>query len=221
MTISLSKGSNINLSKEVPSLKRVRVALGWQINTTDTGNDYDLDVSAFMLKHNETPAGIRPMLISEKHFVFYNNLISPDGSVQHSGDNRTGSADIDDEVVFVDLTKMVEECSEVSFVVTIHEAIERKQNFGQVSNAYIRLIDEDKYQNLLVKTSSDVTAQIDCLSSAEVARFDLTEDFSRETALQFGSIYKHNGDWKFKAVGAGYNKGLDAFIVEYGYSASY
>lgn len=201
MTISLSKGGNINLSKEAPSLTRVRVCLGWDINSTDTGADYDLDVSAFMLRHNPVPGGVRPSLLSEKHFVFYNNLSSPESAVQHSGDNRTGSATADDEIVYVSLDKMPEECAEVSFVCTIHEALARRQNFGQVRNAYIRLVNDE--------------------TDDEVARFDLTEDFSNETALQFGSIYKHNGDWKFKAVGAGYNKGLDAFIAEYGYSASY
>lgn len=219
--INLTKGESINLSKQAPGLKRIRVALGWDINARDTGAEHDLDVSAFMLKHVTSPAGVRPVLIGAPYFVFYNNTESPDGSVQHSGDNRTGSAEIDDETIFVDLSKLTEECQEISFVVTIHDAEIRRQNFGQVSRAYIRLIDEDKFSDLFSNTSGTETDKRACLDAAQVAIYDLTEDFSVETALQFGSLYLHGGDWKFKAVGAGYRKGLDAFVAEYGYSAKY
>jgi tellurium resistance protein TerD len=197
MGIRLEKGGNINLAKEA-DLAKVRVALGWDVKATDTGKDFDLDASVFLLKHVVTAAGgVTPRLISDEHFIFYNNLKSPDGSVVHSGDNRTGDAAVDDEVVTVDLLGVEANCSEMSFVVTIHDAEVRKQNFGQVNNAYIRVVDD--------------------ATDREVARYDLTEDFSTETAIQFGSLYrKDGGDWKFKAIGAGYRHGLDKFVQEYG-----
>lgn len=195
MTIQLSKGENINLSKTTPHLTRVRVGLGWAAKTTDGGYEYDLDASVFVLKE----VSGKQHLLSENHFVFYNNLSSPEGAVLHTGDNRTGDGDGDDEEIIVDLNKVPVSANELSFVVTIHEADMRKQNFGQVKNAYIRLVNDE--------------------TGEEVTRYDLSEDFSAETALQFGSLYKKDGDWKFKAVGAGYHKGLAAFIQEYGFNS--
>ena len=190
MGINLTKGGRINLSKTVPSLKRVGVGLGWDANTTNTGSAVDLDASVFGLTSGQK-------LKDDNWFIFYNNLESPGKAVVHSGDNKTGTGAGDDEFVTVDLEKMdgtgVEE---LSFVVTIHEATQRKQNFGQVNKSYIRILDMD--------------------TGTELARYDLEEDFSTETALQFGSLYLKDGSWGFKAVGQGYSKGLDEFVTAYG-----
>lgn len=191
-TINLTKGGNVNLSKTVPGLSSLHVGLGWDTKTTDGGADFDLDVSAFMLSGDPSMR----KLASQNHFVFFNNLSSPEGAVKLSGDNRTGAGEGDDESAEVDLSKMPAGIEEVSFVVSIYEAEQRRQNFGQVRNAFIRLVDK-------------VTGQ-------EIARYDLSEDFSTETSVQFGSLYLHNGEWKFKAVGAGYNKGLESFLQIYG-----
>jgi tellurium resistance protein TerD len=192
MTIQLSKGENINLSKTSPHLKKVRVGLGWSAKVTDGGYDFDLDASAFVLREVDG----RQQLLNENYFIFYNNLSSPEGAVIHMGDNRTGNGEGDDEQIVTDLDKMPVITNEVSFVVTIDQADVRKQNFGQVKDAYIHLVNDE--------------------TGEELARYDLTEDFGSETALQFGSLYMKGGDWKFKAVGAGYHKGLAAFIEEYG-----
>jgi len=188
MGINLSKGERINLSKEAPSLKKVGVGLGWDTNSSDTGADFDLDASVFML-------GANGKIPTEKHFVFYNNLISPDGGVQHTGDNLTGDGDGDDETVNVELAKVDATINELVFVVTIHEAEKRKQNFGQVRNAFIRLYDQD--------------------TNKEVAKYDLEEDFSKETAIEFGKLYKKDGQWRFQAVGQGYNSGLQGFVDKF------
>lgn len=188
MGINLGKGERINLSKDAPGLKKIGVGLGWDTNATDTGFDFDLDASVFMLNGS----GRIP---SEKFFVFYNNLTSPDGSVQHTGDNRTGDGDGDDETLLVDLSLINQEIQEMVFVVTIHEAEVRKQNFGQVRNAFIRLYDQ--------------------ASGKEVAKYDLDEDFSRETALEFGRLYKKDNEWRFQAVGQGFNSGLQGFVDKY------
>jgi len=188
MGINLGKGERINLSKEAPSLKKVGVGLGWDTNQTDTGYDFDLDASVFML-------GAAGKIPSEKYFVFYNNLNSPDGSVKHTGDNLTGQGDGDDETVLVELSKVDGAINELVFVVTIHEAESRRQNFGQVRNAFIRLYDQE--------------------TGKEVAKYELDEDFSRETALEFGRLYKKDGQWRFQAVGQGFNTGLQGFVEKY------
>jgi tellurium resistance protein TerD len=182
----LSKGERVDLTKEAPELEKITVGLGWDINSTDTGSDFDLDASVFMLDKNSK-------LPSTNFFVFYNNKSSEDSSVLHYGDNRTGAGDGDDEVIFVDLAKIDEKITEIVFVVTIHEAEARKQNFGQVANSSIRLMDSGK----------------------EVAKYELDEDFSTETALEFGKLYKKNGSWKFQAVGTGYKGGLQTFLDKY------
>jgi tellurium resistance protein TerD len=190
MSINLSKGARINLSKDNPELVKVRFGLGWDPNAFDTGQDFDLDASAFVLQNNK--------LIADEFFVFYNHKDSPDGAVHHSGDDRTGgtSADSDDEVITVDLSKLDSRVDEVSFVVTIYDFVARKQNFGQVKNSYIKLY-------------NDATGE-------EIAKYSLEDDFSTETAVQFGSLYKKDGHWLFKAVGAGFAKGLDDFVRAYG-----
>ncbi len=192
MGIDLSKGGRISLSKEAPSLKNVAVGLGWHPNPTNTGSAFDLDASVFILS-NASGAG---KLLSDQHFIFYNNLKSPNGSVVHSGDCRTGASAGDDETINIELGALEANVDEISFIVTIHDATNRKQNFGQVSNSFIRLYDKD--------------------TGVEIAKYSLEDDFSNETAVQFGSLYKKDGAWMFKAVGMGYNKGLDAFVTAYG-----
>lgn len=190
MGISLSKGQRISLEKAAPGLEAVMVGLGWDIKRVDTGTDFDLDVSIFMLDSNEK-------LVSDEHFIFYNNLKSPDPDhcVEHLGDNLTGAGEGDDEVILVNLKKIPSEVQKLSFVATIHEADKRGQNFGQVSNAFIRLVD--------VKTKD------------EVLRYDLTEDYSIETALIIAEIYSQSGEWRMNAVGAGYQGGLQAILNRY------
>ncbi len=187
-TINLVKGGRVDLSKEAPSLVRVGVALGWDINDTDTGYDFDLDVSIFMLNSNKK-------LPANEYFVFYNNLKSPDGAVEHTGDNLTGEGEGDDETIFIDLSKVSPEIEEILFVVTIYEADQRGQNFGQVRNSFIRLYNRD--------------------TNEEILKYELEEDFSTETALEFGRLYKKNGSWRFQAVGMGYKTGLQAFVDKY------
>lgn len=188
MGISLSKGGRIDLSKEAPSLKKVGLGLGWDTNSSDTGSDFDLDASIFMLK----PDGKIP---DDKNFIFYNNLTSPDGSTVHQGDNRTGEGDGDDEAIFVELGKISSDITELVIVVTIDEAQTRKQNFGQVKNAFIRIYDLE--------------------TNKELAKYDLEEDFSIETAIEFGRLYKKDNSWRFKAVGVGYNSGLQGFVDQF------
>ena len=186
MGIDLSKGARIDLAKEAPGLEKVTVGLGWDANATDTGGEFDLDASVFMIDStSKTP--------SEKFFVYYNNTTSEDGAVTHHGDNKTGAGDGDDEVIDVLLSKVDEKVQEITFIVTIHESEARKQNFGQVSNSYIRLLDGDK----------------------EIAKYELDEDYSTETAIEFGKLYKKNGNWRFQAVGTGYNSGLQTFVDKY------
>lgn len=193
MSINLSKGGRINLSKSAPSLKRVRIGLGWNPNAFSTGQDFDLDASVFICKDS---AG-SPILISDPHFVFYNNTRDPEGATVHSGDNRVGDSAGDDETVTVELSKLNPLATELSFIVTIHDAVARKQNFGQVTKSYIKLY-------------NDETGEV-------VAQYSLEDDFSMETAVQFGSLYKNDaGEWLFKAVGQGYQKGLDDFVRVYG-----
>jgi tellurium resistance protein TerD len=188
MGISLNKGGNLSLTKTDPTLKNIIVGLGWDARPTD-GADFDLDASAFMVKED---GKVR----SDSDFIFYNQTKSACGSVEHTGDNRTGAGEGDDESLVVQLDKIPADIQRVVFTVTIHDADSRKQNFGQVSNAFIRVVNKD--------------------SNNEVARFDLSEDASIETAMVFGEIYKHGGEWKFKAVGQGYSGGLAALARQYG-----
>lgn len=193
MAISLEKGGRINLSKDSPDLKRVRFGLGWDPNAFDSGTTFDLDASVFILKNDATG---NAKLLADEYFVFYNNKLSPDGAVQHSGDNRTGGGAGDDETIVVDLTKLNAEVDEISFIVTIDECDKRKQNFGQVKNSYIKLYNDE--------------------TGVEVAKYSLEDDFSTETAVQFGSLYRKDGHWMFKAVGSGFKKGLADFVRIYG-----
>lgn len=188
MAISLNKGGNISLNKTDPNLKNIIVGLGWDARATD-GADFDLDASAFMLKEN---GKVR----TDGDFIFYNQMRSACGSVEHLGDNRTGAGEGDDEQIVVLLDKVPADIQRVVFTVTIHDADKRKQNFGQVSGAYVRVINKD--------------------SLIEVARYDLSEDASIETAMIFGEIYRYNGEWKFKAVGQGYAGGLGPLASQYG-----
>ena len=192
MTISLSKGGNISLNKTDPNLQRVVVGLGWDPRSTD-GSAFDLDASAFLLKAD---GRVR----SDADFVFYNQTKSPEGSVEHTGDNRTGQGDGDDEALKVDLGRVPADVQRVPFTVTIHDGAARKQNFGQVGNAFIRVVNADTKQ--------------------EVTRFDLSEDHSTETAMIFGELYRNGAEWKFKAVGQGYAGGLAAMCSQFGVNAS-
>ena len=188
MSISLSKGQKISLEKEAPGLKKIIVGLGWDVRQGDTGFDFDLDASCFLLAENGK-------VVSDKHFIFYNNLKSPDGSVEHTGDNLTGSGDGDDEQVKVDLSKVSPEIKKIVFVVTIHDAEKRKQNFGQIENSFVRLVNEE--------------------TGKEIAKYDLGEDYSTETAMMMAELYVHNGEWKMAAIGTGYNEGLGAIVKRY------
>ena len=189
MAINLTKGQKVDLTKGNPGLKKLMVGLGWDVNAFDSGADFDLDAAAFMLGDN----GRCP---TEKEFVFYGNLAHPSESVKHMGDNLTGEGEGDDEQIFVDLTKIPANVSKVAFTVTIYEAESRGQNFGQVSNSFIRIVDESTGQELI--------------------HYDLGEDFSIETAVVVGELYKHNGEWKFNAIGSGFQGGLAALCGHYG-----
>lgn len=201
MAINLTKGSRINLAKESPSLTRVRVGLGWKPQKYDGQPDFDLDVTAFGLKLvNGDPVAVGRSTDPD-FMVFYGNPVSIDGAMKHSGDEKTGKTDnsngADDESIIVDLAALDKQVEEISFIVTIHEAIDRKQTFGQVGGSYIAVYD-------------DATGTM-------LARYDLEEDFSTQTAVQFGSLYKRDDNgWNFKAVGAGYNLGLGEFCRGYG-----
>ncbi|MDR2612068.1 MAG: TerD family protein [Deltaproteobacteria bacterium] len=188
MAVSLSKGGNVSLSKEAPGLKAIFCGLGWDARSTD-GAEFDLDASAFLLKADGRVS-------SDRDFIFYNNLQSPDGSVQHAGDNRTGAGEGDDEVILVNLAAVPAAVERIAVTVTIHEADTRRQNFGQVSNAYIRVVNQD--------------------GGVEIARFDLSEDMSTETAMIFGEVYRHGAEWKFKAVGQGFAGGLGPLARNFG-----
>ncbi|MDO4453616.1 MAG: TerD family protein [Eubacteriales bacterium] len=192
MPINLQKGQKVSLSKGNPGLKKLMVGLGWDTNQYDGGYDFDLDAAAFLL-------GSDGKCPSTDEFIFYGNLKHPSESVEHIGDNRTGAGEGDDEIIMIDLSKIPENIQRIAFTVTIYEADERRQNFGQVSNSYIRVVD-------------DVTG-------AELIRYDLGEDFSIETAIVVGEIYKHNGEWKFNAIGSGYQGGLAALCASYGIDA--
>ena len=188
MAVSLKKGGNVSLEKESPGLKFVLVGLGWDARATD-GADFDLDASAFLLTEGEK-------VRNDSDFIFYNNLRSTDGSIEHTGDNLTGEGEGDDETIKIELGKVPQAIQKIAISVTIHDAEDRRQNFGMVSNAYIRIVNTE--------------------NSKEITRFDLVEDMSTETAMIFGELYRHNSEWKFKAVGQGYNGGLSPLAKRYG-----
>lgn len=188
MAISLSKGGNISLTKMEPTLNSVRVGLGWDARSTD-GAPFDLDASVMV-------CGADGRVLSNEHFIFYNQLQTPDGSVRHSGDVRDGEIVGDDEQVFVNLAGLGADVDKIAFVATIHEADARGQNFGQVRNAFIRVVNET--------------------SKEEMARYDLTEDASMETAMVFGELYRNGAEWKFRAVGQGYASGLEGIARDFG-----
>lgn len=182
MAINLEKGQRQNVTAQ-----KFTVGLGWDSNTSSTGEAFDVDASVFVLGGNGK-------LPSDNHFVYYNNLKTPDGAVVHMGDNLTGDGDGDDEKVIVDVSKITADIEEISFVVTIHKAAERRQNFGQIRNSFIRVVDS---------------------SNAELMKYELDEDFSIETAVQFGRLYKKNNEWKFEAVGQGMKGGLQDYLSKY------
>lgn len=189
MAINLMKGQKVDLTKGNASLKTIVAGLGWDTNKYDGGFDFDLDASAFLIGENGK-------VITQEDFIFYGNLIHKSGAVEHMGDNRTGEGEGDDEQIKVNLQQIPSNIQKVVFTVTIYEAEKRKQNFGQISNAYIRIIDQEKNEELL--------------------RYDLGEDFSIETAVVFGEIYENNGEWKFNAMGSGFQGGLAALCINYG-----
>ncbi|SDY50913.1 TerD family protein [Acinetobacter kyonggiensis] len=189
MAINLSKGGNINLSKTAPTMNKVDLGLGWNPRATD-GKAFDLDAVAFL-------TGEDGKVRLDGEFIFFNQKTSPCGSVNHKGDNRTGDGEGDDETISVDLSKVPQEVVKIVFAVTIHEGQQNGQNFGMVDKAYIRVINQDA-------------------NAEELARFDLSEDGSTEVAMIFGELYRHNGEWKFKAVGQGFNGGLGALAGSYG-----
>jgi tellurium resistance protein TerD len=184
MGINLAKGGNTSMG----SLQKFNVGMGWDTNDSDSGQGFDLDASAFML-------GANGKAISDAHFIYYNNLKSPEGCIEHTGDNTTGAGDGDDETIKVDLSKLPSGCETISFVVTIHEADARRQNFGQVRNAFVRIYDPS--------------------TNEEILKYDLGEDFSIETAVEFGNLYLKDGAWKFKAVGTGFAGGLEKFVTKF------
>ena len=189
MPVSLQKGQKVNLTKGNPGLKKVVVGLGWDVNQFDTGGEFDLDAAAFLLADTGK-------ITKSEDFVFYGNLKHPSGSVEHMGDNRTGAGEGDDEQIRIELSKVPENLTKIAFTATIYEPEQRRQNFGQVNNAFIRIYNEDTGDELL--------------------RYDLGEDFSIETAVVFGELYKNNGEWKFNAIGSGYQGGLAALCANFG-----
>lgn len=189
MGIVLKKGQKIDLTKNNSSLKKILVGLGWDTNKYDGGYDFDLDASAFC-------CGEDGKVHNDLDFIFYNNLKHSSGAIEHMGDNLTGDGDGDDEQIKIDLSLVPENISKIDFTVTIHEAVERNQNFGQVSNAYVRIVNSE--------------------TNEEILKYDLGEDFSIETAIVVGEIYRHNGEWKFNAIGSGFQGGLAALCKNFG-----
>jgi len=188
MSVSLSKGGNVSLSKEAPGLRAVLVGLGWDVRTT-TGADFDLDASALMV-------GSSGKILSDSHFIFFNNLKSPDGSVEHTGDNLTGEGEGDDEAIKVNLEAVPAEVEKIVITVSIYDAEARQQSFGQVRNAFIRVVNQ--------------------ADDREITRYDLSEDASTETAMIFGELYRNQSEWKFRAVGQGYSTGLRGIAQDFG-----
>ena len=189
MAITLSKGQKVSLTKGNPGLKNIVVGLGWDTNKYDGGFDFDLDSAAFLLGENDK-------VNSDSDFIFYNNLKHSSGAVEHLGDNLTGKGDGDDEQIKLDLSLVPQNVNKIAFTVTIHEAQERRQNFGQVNNSYVRVVSTDNNQELL--------------------NYELGEDFSIETAIVVCEIYRHNGEWKFNALGSGFEGGLEALCKNFG-----
>lgn len=189
MAVSLAKGQKVSLTKGNPGLKKIMIGLGWDTNKYDGGADFDLDAAAFLLNSNGK-------VNNDADFVFYGNLKHASGAVEHMGDNLTGEGEGDDEQIKVDLSLVPSNIDKIDFTVTIDDAEARGQNFGQVSNAYIHIVDET--------------------NGKELIKFDLGEDFSIETAVVVGEIYRHNGEWKFNAIGSGYKGGLRALYLDYG-----
>ncbi|MCM3610147.1 TerD family protein [Planococcus sp. MERTA32b] len=189
MAINLSKGQKVDLTKSNPGLSKVVVGLGWDTNKYDGGKDFDLDSSVFLLNAEGKAS-------SEADFVFYNNTIGAGGAVEHTGDNRTGEGEGDDEQVKVNLSSIPSSIEKVTFAITIHDGEARAQNFGQVSNSYVRIVNED--------------------TNEELIRYDLGEDFSIETAIVVGELYRHGGEWKFNAIGSGYQGGLGSLVKDFG-----
>lgn len=189
MPINLTKGQKVNLTKGNPGLKNIMVGLGWDVNQFDSGADFDLDAAAFM-------AGSNGKCPTDKEFVFYGNLEHPSGAVKHMGDNLTGEGEGDDEQIQIDLSLIPSNIEKIAFTVTIYDAEARRQNFGQVSNSFIRIVDES--------------------TNTELIRYGLGEDFSIETAVVVGELYKNNGEWKFNAIGSGFQGGLAALCGHYG-----
>ncbi len=192
MGISLQKGGNVSLDKVAPGMTKLLIGLGWDERSTD-GVDFDLDASLFLLKQD---GKVR----EDSDFIFYSNLTSKCGSIVHQGDNLTGSGEGDDECIKVELPKIPTDINKLYVVVTIHDAQARNQNFGQVSNAFVRIVNDE--------------------TNEEVARYDLSEDYSIETAMIFGEIYRHSGEWKFKAIGQGFEGGLRALALGFGVSVA-
>lgn len=188
MSINLKKGQKINLTKDNPGLNKAIIGLGWDTNKYSGGYEFDLDASAFLVGNNGK-------VNDDLNFIFYNNLQDSSGAVVHTGDNRTGDGDGDDEQIIIDFSKVPSDIDKIAITVTIHEAEERGQNFGQVSNAFVRIVNEE--------------------TDVEVLRYDLSEDFSIETALVFCELYRNNGDWKFSAIGSGFSGGLEALCKNY------
>ncbi len=191
MAVSLSKGQKVDLTKTNPGLKKIVIGLGWDTNKYDGGHDFDLDASAFVL-------GASGKVKDEQDFVFYNNPKGAQGAVVHTGDNRTGAGDGDDEQINIDLSAIPADVDKVAFTITIHDADARKQSFGQVANAYVRVMNED--------------------GAAELIRYDLGEDFSVETAIVVAEIYRNGAEWKFNAIGSGFKGGLGALCTNFGLS---
>ncbi len=183
MAINLQKGQ-----REIIDAPKFIIGLGWDTNASASGSGFDLDASVFILGENKK-------ILSDQHFIFYNNLKSPDGAIEHTGDNLTGDGEGDDEQIKVDLSNIDSKVSEICVVVTIHEAESRKQNFGQVRNSFVRVFDAN--------------------TNTDIVKYELEEDFSIETAVEFGRIYKREGKWKFEAVGIGMKGGLQDYLVKY------
>ena len=189
MAVNLRKGQKVDLTKGNPGLKNILVGLGWDVNRYDGGSEFDLDASCYLL-------GASGKVNSDSGFIFYGNAKDPSGSVEYGGDNRTGAGEGDDEVIRINLAGVPADVERIAFTVTIYDADVRRQNFGQVNNSYVRIVDE--------------------ATGAELIRYDLEEDFSIETALVVGELYRHGTEWKFNAIGSGYQGGLEALCRAYG-----
>ena len=193
MGVTLVKGQRMDVTKGNPNLSKILVGLGWDVRQYDGGTDFDLDASAFLL-------GANGKCLDERDFIYYYNLNHVSGAVRHSGDNRTGKGEGDDEEIHVDLSKIPSSVEKIAFTATIYDAEKYKLNFGQVSNAFIRIVDE--------------------VTGEELLRYDLGEDFSIETAIVVGELYRHQGEWKFNAIGSGFKGGLRALCLNYGVSVN-